>query len=58
MTYFQNENNCLSLNIFLEHWVHYSDYLKDKVIFGCCGIHPMFAHKFDLTVELNLRAAL
>jgi len=49
----------LSLNIlFLEHWINYSDYLKHDVVFGCCGMHPMFTHKFDLTVELNLRVAL
>ncbi len=43
---------------YLENWIKYSDYLKHSIVYGMCGISPMFAHQYELAVELNLRNAL
>jgi Tat protein secretion system quality control protein TatD with DNase activity len=47
------------LNIFdLENWTVYSEYLDHVLVYGMCGILPMFTDKYNLNVEFNLRNAL
>jgi hypothetical protein len=42
----------------LEKWTMYSKYLTPEIVYGTNGIHPIYSHQYDLTVELNLRKAL
>lgn len=42
----------------LVYWEHYKTYMKHPIVFGLCGIHPLYSNQFDLNIELNLRAAL
>ena len=47
------------LNIFCsDNWIKYSAYMEHEAVYGTCGIHPMYADKYGLVVELNLRNAL
>ncbi len=59
MATFSNDYAFHFLNIVcLENWVNYSEYLEHKNAYGTCDINPMFAHQYDLVVELNLTNAL
>ncbi|CAF3822359.1 unnamed protein product, partial [Rotaria magnacalcarata] len=40
------------------NWCKYSGYLMHEIVYGCCGIHPMFSHQYNLAMELHLRTAL
>jgi Tat protein secretion system quality control protein TatD with DNase activity len=54
-----NDEDFSLLNIlYLEQWLKFSEYLTHEIVYGCCGISPMFDHKYDLTMEFHLRAAL
>ncbi|UJR18793.1 hypothetical protein I4U23_005699 [Adineta vaga] len=42
-----------------ENWTNeYKNYLDHPCVYGTCGISPLFAHHFDMKMELNLRRTL
>ncbi|UJR18398.1 hypothetical protein I4U23_005302 [Adineta vaga] len=39
-----------------EKWIYtYSKYLNHPVVYGQCGLHPLFSHHFSFQMELNIR---
>ncbi|UJR34582.1 hypothetical protein I4U23_027358 [Adineta vaga] len=42
-----------------DNWLMiYSKYMDHDIIYGKCGLHPVFAHHFNLQMELNIRKAI
>ncbi|CAF1247072.1 unnamed protein product, partial [Rotaria magnacalcarata] len=42
-----------------ENWrKRYVKYLDHPVVYGKCGLHPLYSHHYDLHMELNLRRCL
>lgn len=45
--------------LILDNWISlYSRYLEHPIVYATCGLQPVFAHHFDLQLELNIRRAL
>ncbi len=51
--------NIEKLCLYLENWKkRFSRYMNHEVVFGKCGIHPLFSHHYNFDMELRLRKAI
>jgi hypothetical protein len=49
----------MKLQIILGNWdQRYAQYMEHDIVYGTCGIHPLYLHYIKLNMEFNSRLPL